>query len=398
MSALQMLLASKWMEKLPLIGIILVALIVLGIFISGMRKGLIGAGKGGIIWAITGVGFVVLYKFIPNPLKALGTHSKTIWGMALIVAIVVFVLLACVAFRALFAPKRPRVAARGSKEVVEGEEEYELDDVIAGRYRNSPSQKTKYEIERETSPGILARFLGGVTALINVAIILAIVAAVALLVVDMVTVGKTIEQIISGQLGKLLAKYIIPYIFDFLAVCIILIVARRGFSVGTIGFTRILFLKVGILAAVVVGLAAPFIKAINGIKVVSVLIDRFALLFKNVKVIPNGLLAQLTTGVLFAIIGTIVMVIINLILKKLMELIEDTTVLRIIDGVLATFIYLALGIALCGLLWSSLYLLDVCGIFQVREILKANTFSFECFNTAEKFLKGFAEKYLLKFA
>ncbi len=396
MSSLQMLLASKWMEKLPIIGVILVALIVLCIFISGMRKGLIGAGKGGVIWAITGVGFALLYKFIPNPLKKLGTHGKTIWGMALIVVIVVFVLLACVAFRALFAPKRQRVTR--VKETDEGEEEYELDDVIAGRYGNRAPQKTKYEIERETSPGILARFLGGVTALINVAIILAIVAAVALLVVDVVTVNKTIEQIISGQPGKLLAKYIMPYVFDFLAVCIILIVARRGFSVGTIGFTRILFLKVGILAAVVVGLVAPFIKPLNDVKLVSELIDRAALLFKKVEVIPGSVLGKITVGVLFAIIGTIVMVIINLILKKLMELIENTTVLRVIDGALATLIYLALGIVLCGLLWSSLYLLDVCGIFQVQEILKENTFSFECFRTAEKFLKSFAEKYLLKFA
>ncbi len=391
-----LLLASKWMEKLPLICVILVALILLSIFISGMRKGLIGAGKGGIVWAIAGLGFVLAFKFTPNPLQ-LGDHGNAVWGMALIVAIVVLVLLLCIFFRSLFAPKRKK-AARANDVELDDEREYELDDVIAGRYNDSAPQKTKYEIKRETSPGILARFLGGLTAIVNVAIILAIVAAAALLVVDVVTVDKTIAQIIGGQLGDLLAEYVIPHVFDFLAVCIILIVARRGFSVGTIGFTRILFLKVGILTVVIAGMAAPFLKAVNDLALISTLIDRFGLLFKNVEIIPNGLLAQIATGVLLAVVGAIVMVIINWILKKLMELIENTTVLRVIDGVLATVIYLAFGVALCCLLWSGLYLLDACGIFQVREILAEKTFSFECFKTAESFLKDFAEKYLLKFA
>ncbi len=399
MISLQTLLASKWLEKLPLIGIILVGLIVLSIFISGMRKGLIGAGKGGIIWAITGVAFVLLYKFVPNPIKK-GQYKGTIWGGILIVAIVVAVLLVCVLFDALFAPKSSKPQrARASRGYDEDEEyEYDLDEVITGRYSYSTAKKTKYEIERETSPGILARFLGGVTSIVNFAIILAIVAAVGLLIVDMVTVSKTIEQIIKGQPGKLLSKYIMPYLFDFLAVCIILILGRRGFFVGTIGFTRILFLKLGILTAVIVGFAAPFFKAINSIELIDVLIDRCGNLYKDVKFLSNynGLLGQLTVGALFAIIGTIVMVIINIILKQLMEMIEDTTVLRIIDGVLATFIYLALGIALCGILWGSLYLLDYYKIFRVQEVLKENTFSYECFNTAGKGLKWFAEKYLSK--
>ncbi len=399
MNALQMLLASNLMKKLPLYGFLAVGVILLIVFIVGMCKGFFRVSKGGIVWAITGVGFIALYKFMPNLLEstlsktALKAHTQVVWGAALLVSLVVVMLLSRAILGMIFKPKA-KAKAETKTESSEGYE-YQLDDVVEEHYAEKP---TKYEIKRRTAPGILSRLGGGVTALLNLAVVLAMVAAIGLFVINAFKIKGGVEGLIGGDLAEVLNTYLLPYVLDFLIVCIVLFVGKRGFYTGTIGLTRILLMKVGILAAIGFGLAAPFIGAVNRISIIATLIERCAGLYAKVSFVSPALLGKVTLGVLFAIVGVLAVVLLNLLLKVLIEWVESTTVLRIIDGIFATLIYLVLALGICAVLWGGLYVLDACELFRVQSLLKEGTFSFECFATAEKFLGKFVEQYLLRFA
>ncbi len=410
MISLQTLLASGWKEKLPLICMIAAAVVLLWVFVSGMVKGFSRVGKGGLAWGFASGLFIVLHKFVPNPFTKAAdggfwkNNCGVIWGTCLLLVVVLMTLIGWCALGAIFAPqKRRRIvnpyeyeSAQGTTTAITEGFEYELDDVVDTYYTRR--QKTRYEMARETSPGILARLMGGVLAVINLAIVLAGIALVGLLAVDVLNLGGGVSKLVGSSIGDPLEKYITPYVLDIVTVGLMLFVGYQGFYAGTIGFTRSLLMKIGLLLVIVCGFAAPFIKQVADIGFVDTLINRCAKLYNKVDVVPQSFLGKVTVGAMFVVAGCIVVAILNYLLKLLMDIVESDTILRAIDGALATLIYLALGLAVCAIFWGGLYCLDVTNIFQVEEVISEKSFSFECFGAAKKALADFAQKYLLRFA
>ncbi len=401
MISLQMLLAG-FKDKWPLYAGIAGGVVLLIIFIVGMTKGVMRVRKGGFCLAVAGVGFIALYKFVPNPLAKVltkgfaGKNCQLIWAVILLLAVVLVTLIIRGALAALFAPEDEKSAVATTTKSIDGVE-FEMEEAVEENYSR---RKTRYDVARETSPGILARLLGGLLSVLNFVIVIAIIAGVALFVVDVLNVKGGVDGFIGGSVAKLLNKYILPYVLDFITVAIIFGIGCHGFYAGTVGFTRTLLVKIGTILVIIFGLAAPFIDKVNDIKIIDGMITRCANLYAKAPKVAkiNGLLGQITTGVLLAIIGSLIMLVINILLKLLIGVIEDTVILRILDGALATIIYLALALALCAILWSALYLLDGAGIFKVQGILTEKSFSMECFETAGKYLSKVVDKYLLKFA
>ncbi len=408
MISLQTLLLAGWRDKLPTILIIAGAVIFACVFIAGMVKGFSRVGKGGFVWGIASVGFILLYKFIDNPFASKwtsgfwGDNCEIIWATMLLLAVVLVVLIGRASLSAIFNPDgRSRrdydeMGWRKGAAVANTEGfEYELDDEVDVYYTR---RKSRYEIARETTPGIVSRLFGGIFAVLNLAVILGAIAVVGLLIVNIFDIFGGVNALLGESFGGFLDSYVFPYAFDALTVGIIFGIACHGFYAGTIGFTRSLLMKVGLILVVVFGLAAPFIDKINDFSIIAGLIERCTSLFDSIEKIPPSLLGQITAGAVIALIGAIVVLVLSFLLGKLMDAIDNTIVLRAIDGALATLIYLALGVALCGILWGGLYCLDVTGILGVKEILPEGSFSLECFERAAWYLGDFADKYLLKFA
>ncbi len=394
------LLAVDIVKQLPLYLAIVVGIVLLGVFIAGMRKGFIKCKKDGIVWLLVGVGYVAAYRFIPNILDTALDGTKVakfngvIWGGALLLAIVLVVLVGRAILRLIFTPKKVKASASNLKTSSEGFE-YELDDVADNYYAR---KKTDYEITRETSPGILARVAGGFTSVLNVAFILLIIAGVALFVADAFYVKGDWAKYAGDATGEILNKYVVPGVVDFLIVCLVFFIGGRGFYAGTIGVTRTLLVKVGIVLVIVAGLVAPFVAKVNSIETIQILIDRCSKLYTKIDFLPSEVLGKLTVGLLFAIAGVAVILVLNVLLKMLINTIEQTVILRVVDGAFATLIYLALALGLVAVIWSGLYLLDACQIVNIQSLLAEKTFGYECFRTAEELLQGFVDKYLMKFA
>ncbi len=400
MRTLQMLLAVSTAKQVALLGFIVVALAFAAVFIAGAYKGFMQVNKAAIVWSIAGVAFIVLYKYLPNAFAnklaktALKGYSQLLWGILLLTAVVVAVLLVWVVLGWIFSTvekekKEVSVVSANSEGF-----EYQLDEVVDGYYMR---KKTDYEIKRETSPGIISRIFGGFTAAANLAAVLGIVALFGLFVIETLQIKGGIESLVGAQLTKSMKRYILPYVVDFLMVIFIVFLASRGFRTGTIGLTRVLFLKFGIVFALFIGFAAPFFGVVSRIGLISKLINRSAHVYNKIPILPAALMGKLTAGAVFATAGIALVLVINVLLKTLIESLEETTILRVADGVCATLIYILIGIAICGIVWSGLYLLDASKIFGVESRLKENTLAMEFLKGAENTVGKFVKKYLLKF-
>ena len=100
---------------------------------------------------------------------------------------------------------------------------------------------------------------------------------------------------------------------------------------------------------------------------------------------------------LFALNGAAGLEVLERLLKLATEKIEESSVVRVIDGVLAAILYLIIGVAVVAVFWGALYLLDYCGLFYTSDAFNEYSFlSEEFFEVAEKYLKSFADKYFFK--
>lgn len=111
---------------------------------------------------------------------------------------------------------------------------------------------------------------------------------------------------------------------------------------------------------------------------------------------PEQIFGRLLAGCALATIGIVLILLLNFLLAKLMAALEDTVVIRFIDGAFAVIIYLILGVLLCLVLWCVLYCLDSTGIFKIYQtfIGEKSTLSQECYHFTEGLLKDFVDTYL----
>ncbi len=397
---LQMLLTMSTAKQLLILGGFAIVLALIAVFVAGAYKGFMKVNKAAIVWAIAGGAFIVLYKYLPNAFAnklaktALKGYSQLVWGIILLTAVVVAVLLAWVILGWIFSTvekekKEVSIVSANSEGF-----EYQLDEVVDGYYLK---KKTEYDVKRENSPGIVSRIFGGFTAALNLLVILGIIAVVGLFFVEITPIKGGLNAVVGAKAAEKLNKYIIPYVVDFLMVLFMVFVASRGFRTGSIGLTRVLFVKFGIVFCLIIGFAAPFIGAVSRVAFVNKLIWRFANTYDKMPILPALLLGKLTVGALFATVGIVIVLLINLVLKTIIQSLEDTMVLRIVDGVFATIIYLIIGIAFCAIVWGGLCLIDGSKVIGIQPRLRENTLAMEFFKGAENTVGKVARKLLGKF-
>ncbi len=392
MTSLRTLLAMN-MEQLLTIGIAVMVAALIFAFLLGFSRGFKRVGKGCLYWLIAGGAFIFLYQMtaeknflggtVPSPFEGF------VWGILLIIACIVATLVLFGSISALFRPSDKVELCVDWDEVCE----YDPDGMDRPVFK--PMTFGKYH---KRKVGMFSRLCGGVICMINTAIILATVAMLFLLVADTTSLNEKFAAVLDNSAVQTVLSYAYKYFIDFATVGIIFYMGTKGFKTGFIGATRILFKKLGIIVALVLGFALPFIAHKQDMTFIIGITEKLA----SIGVLSKlGKFAQiagnLIAGVLFVSVGCLLVALIDIMLKRLNYNIRGTTVIRFFDGSLAMLIYLALGVFIVLAVWAAIYVFDYLGIFDVREVFREDTFTKECCRVIANFLEEFMDRYLSKF-
>lgn len=403
MSSLYGILALKTavVHQLPTYILIAFGVILLIAFIIGMFKGVRKVAWGGFYWLLASIGFLFAYKFLGSKnllAKILKGKLASVADFAWMLALAIGCILVClIIYGILGMILRPREVL--AKEM---DEEDEIDDY---GFIYEVEKADRKRIDREEiivvkgggTPSVFGRIAGGFMCAVNVAAVLAVITALFVLIIaETAFINGALGAIFDVPLSRLVLKYAKAYTLDFLTIGIVMAITYRGYRRGFVGSARGLLATVGVIAVIVLAFVIPF-TVLSYEPFVNKFIHRCGDLFTRVKEQYRGIFARATAGAIMAVVGTILVLLINFLLKLATEKIEESSVVRVIDGVLAAILYLIIGVAVVAVFWGALYLLDYCGLFYTSDAFNEYSFlSEEFFEVAEKYLKSFADKYFFK--
>ncbi len=382
MTSLQSLLAIN-METIKDFGIIAAALMLVIAFCIGFSKGFREISKGALLWIVASVAFLYLYKFVgqKNPLDGILTGkllkvSQFIWAFLMVVICIIATLVLAKACAALF---RPLDKDSHLSMTIDGLE-YEIEEMQIARPKLR--EKTKY-VPRLKKPGFFGRLFGGVLCVANVGVLMGIIGVAGLTLLHQSGVGKYVDPLFQSSFGKFLD--LLSYdIFDVVTVGIILGITRKGFDIGFVGTTRILVARLGFLLAIVGGILLPF----------TTFFESVGFLQKSVVILSSkldklGVLKQIAAraliGVGFAVVFSLLVLGLSSLLRDLTYNIEETRLVRFLDGLAAGLVYMLLGLLVCLLFWGGMYIVNSLGLADIEGLLsKKESFSSESFEIAKK--------------
>ena len=369
-------------------------------FIVGFAKGFRKVAWGGFYWLAAGVGFVFAYLYLAkaNPYTKLfkgelAGMAGFAWTLTLAAGCILVAFILYGLFSAIF---RPRAVYAKNKGYDEDEYDFELED--------DEEDDTFYRDEETLivkgggKPKFFGRLAGAFMCVVNVAAVLAALTAIFVFVLDFTTLkDKLIGRIFDVPVARMALKYAREYTFDFLAIGLMMLIAYKGFKTGFLKTVHSLTSTIGILAVIVLCFVAPFTK-FSSVGVINDLMGTCRNLYAKFKEPYEGIFTKLTAGLIMAVVMALAMAIVNFLLKKLASGVSEVGFFRVIDGFLALVLYLVIGAAVVGLLWSAMYLLDYCEVFFMNPALDENSvLATDFFEAVGKYLRDFADKNLLKF-
>ncbi len=401
MSSLYGILAMKTlMHAMPTYAVIACAVIVGIAFLVGFIKGFRRVAWGGFYWLLASVGYVIVYSMLSGYNVLSGIFPAEMASVAEFAWAILLALLCMMASLLIYGILglllRPR-------EVLYKDKEVEIDDlgfVYEEDWEDDGLDfvEETYVIKNNKKPNLFGRLAGGFMGAVNAAAVLGVVLSLFLFVINGTAFKNGyIGYIFDVPLVQTVLTYASSYALDVITIGIVMAVTYRGFKRGFIGTTRKLIVFVGVVAILIACFLIPFTQ-FSYIYFINRLIERCADMYTKFDVYYQYLFARITTGVVLAIPGIIVIIIVNVLLKKLVEGVKACGFLRVLDGMLAAVLYAILGAILVLVFWCLLYVLEYCGIFYVSDGLNEYaTLSKRFMEFAEFFLKDFVDAFLLPY-
>ena len=367
-------------------------LVLLIAFCIGFAKGARKVSWGGLVW----VGACLLFGFVCRDygeglVSSINITMKDAQGVvydlsaivyfALAIASVLAVLLIYGLFSLIFRGKmhrkvrRPR-AKNGPKDIYGNE--YDDDDDFEWEDENESYEKT---VARETAnPSILSRFLGGAFCILNVATVIVAVLLVAVIIIDTTALKETLAMLYEipfGESGEMLMPMLTGIAMrngmDILMIGIMIAVANKGKKKGLLEALRALFMKVGNVVVVVLCLYLPFSAFVAGPEAdptnpLYLVVEYFVKLTvtamgPEMQMISPAI-GQLFAGAVMAIVASIVMIIINIVWRRLNFTLRKVGFFRGLDGSASCVVYLLIGAVICVGVWALIVGLEV---FEVMD-------------------------------
>ena len=402
MSSLYGILVMKtFMYAVPMYALIACA-VILGIaFLVGFAKGFRRVAWGGFYWLLASVSYVVVYYFLRNynilfwmVAPQMASVAEFLWAVLLALGCMLASLLV---YGILGMLLRPR-------EVLYTDEEVEIDDlgfVFEEDWEDDGPEfvEETYIIKNGKKPKLLGRLAGGFMSAVNAAAVLGVIISLFLFVVNG-TVFKSgyLGYLFDVSIVQLVFVYASAYALDFITIGIVMAVTYRGFKKGFLGTTRKLIVFVGVIAILLACFLIPFTQ-FSYIYFISRLIERCAAMYTKLDVYSRFLMGRITAGVVLAIPGIILVIVSNVLLKKLVNAVKSCSFLRVVDGMFAAVLYAILGALLVTVFWGLLYVLEYCGIFYISDALYDThaTLSTRFLEFSEFLLKNFVDSVLLPY-
>ena len=360
---------KSWMEYLPLGVAIACGLLLLAAFLIGYFKGFRRVSWFGLVWGGIGGSYFLLEKLLgeKNPVRSLlsrmsldGSAVRFLSSFALLAGCILVVFIAFGICSIVFRPSIKRKFKEGS--YLDREDGIEYDD-YAEDYEDYNETQVVYIRKGYRKPSIFARIIGGFICAINVATILFAFGGVAFLGINSVPLLKSKFDIIytNPKIIKLF-PYLLHYVFDFVFIGIITLTIYKGYKKGTAEGARKLIINLSRLIAITLSFGLPFFQStkVGGTEVILKLTDKSVQLLQGV--ISNELISKiggrLLLGCVLCIISIIIIELINCILKKIVDFIWESKLLKTVDKIVSCFVFAIVGTLICIAVWAVLFLLQ----------------------------------------
>ena len=383
------------------------ALLALIVFCIGCKKGFSNLSLRPISWAFGCTVFVFLEIFLHDKCFIAGMLGDTDPALVHFASSITWLVVALVARWVVFGglyvmikcsqkAKLAKAAAINRAEK-EGAEEILSDENKV--YKALP-------LAGKIKPGPLNRLFGGIFCLANVFIVLGAVVAFAMVVLNVTPLYDKVTWLYTGDMEKIWG-YLRTWTLDFLMIALLCAIVIKGYKEGLLNGVRTLGITLLKLAAIVFGLALPFLPmAAEGATFGFLSVGAT----KLTELIPlEGALAMLANilpvvfkvifGVLIAIVLHLIVKLIGWLLGKLLDVVDSVDALWRIDGVIGAIVYAVIAIVVVAAIGVILYVLEYYGVFVSSQLFSANSpimgGMFEVFDVS---LRPLLEKAALFFA
>ena len=381
MVPLYSILAANGLEFVPLI-VFAVSAIVLAIsVVVGCIKGFRKVSWAGLFWLLSCVAFLFVNANFrdSNPILSLPIVEKLkpdvqnfVSSVSIMLVCIIVVLILQGLFTFWFKPAVRHVKTKKYRERDIDADGYICDTDTWDEYDDDNGMENDYvsfvvPVRNYVKPSIIGRVFGAICCFINTFAIICGVLAAVLLFVNISGLQEGILQdlyaleIVDKALGVTL-----EYGLDFLIIGVIYSIAARGFKNGLLESARSLLVSVGGIALIGVCFYLPFSAyAVEGgaLELLYDFAQSSATLFSDVTEEIADLIGRAIVGVTLSVIAAVILIIVNWLLKKLVDFLCNISTVRVLDGMLASLVYSIIGISVCLSIYVVLYFLSYIGMF-----------------------------------
>lgn len=382
---------KAYIGYLPLATAVLCAALLTVAFFIGFVKGGARVRWGGFAWLVASLGFVFANKYLhtKNPVYKMldnrGFDARvTAFASSLTIALacILVVLLFYGVFALIFRRKR-RPKERSDKLVLERSIKY-------GSYEGFDVDEDELRGNRKKPTG-LGRLTGGIVCLSNTAMVLATLLCIALFVIDSTSLKRgAMAAIYTVPVIPKVIPYAARYALDFAIIGIVFAVAVAGSKKGFTKTIRVFIVCLGGLSAIVLAFYLPFSRFAGSVGFLQVIVMRCVSLVSKLGVSERvyTIGGKLVAALLLCAIAIAAVILLNLLLKKLINSVSRGGFFRVLDRVLAGLAFLLLGVALCALVWAVLYVFAYYDVFYMGGFTRGDsTISRGFFETFDVYLK-----------
>ena len=371
MISLHSVMVANLVEKLPMLagagaGLLLVVAFIIG-FVKGVRK----VSWFGVTWITASAAFLLITR------KITIDGSPTMKFIKTMVLALLCVAAALALYGALANLVRPKIRwvkdnVNGNTALAEYGLEYEpeyldYDGEDDGKPYGKRIHKTGFN-----PPKIVGRLLGGLSGVLNVAVIYWAIISVALLLINStgfanMSIGKVLEISFAPKLLEF-AQYAL---MDTLAIGLMVVLGHKGFESGLLNSLRNIIVTFGSVALIGGCFYLPFspwgANQSGFLYFIPVLVNRCAAVVPGRLPFPD-VFAKLMAGACFSMGAVVFIFLLNILLKKCCKLVSETAPTRMVDKILSSVLYIAIGAVICVGIWFFLAILEHFGLFNISDV------------------------------
>ena len=361
--------ASGALQNLPTTFGVVSAVLICAAFMIGFLKGFRKVGWNGLTWA-TAAG---LFMLVSRSISPEGSVTKRFLFAMCLALVCIAAVLAVYGVLAYYL--RPKI--RWVKDNVNGDTtlaEYGLEFEpeyldYDGEDDWQPYGKRIHKTGFGT-PSFFFRVLGGIACAVNVGMILWLIASMGLLFIHSTdSLGQSLGSMLEGEFAQQFLSLAQKALFETISIGVVILVAKRGYTNGWLNTIRMLIVSFGTLGLVFLCVYLPFSASAESNGMLAGFVNRCVVLVDGKVPLVGNALGKLLAGFMLAIMAAVMMVMLNMILKRCCRLVSKSAPTRTIDAILSCGLYMLIGAVVCVGIWFALAVFDYVNLFNISSAM-----------------------------